>query len=338
MRVAPLDYAEIYSRCRNDEAWHTGTSMAMAQLPFSIAAEQIIDRCRSLAHLSETPVGTTRTFLCEAMRECHTFLRSWMEDAGMTVSVDGVGNLCGSYRGSVPEASTFVLGSHLDTVPNAGAFDGVLGVAIAISLVELLKGRRLPVALEVVGFSEEEGVRFGFPFIGSKGWLRRLDDDLLARKDKAGTSVGDAIRAFGLDPTLAASVNPARRAGFLEFHIEQGPVLDTLGLPLGLVTAIAGQTRASLTFRGSANHAGTTPMHLRKDALAGAAAWIAAVERRARSVEGLVATVGTIQALPGASNVIAGETIASLDIRHVNDRIRDVNAEELLKEARKSSG
>ncbi|MFL6417550.1 MAG: allantoate amidohydrolase [Bryobacteraceae bacterium] len=307
--------------------------MASAQPPFSEAARVVISRCRSIARFSDTPGGTTRIFLGEAMHDCHTYLRCWMEDAGMTVRVDQVGNLRGFYPGEIGEAPVFVLGSHLDTVPNAGAFDGVLGVAIAISLVELLEKRRLPFALEVVGFSEEEGIRFGFPFLGSRGWVGPLEDDLLAAKDETGVSVAEAIRNFGLNPRSGKSNAVERRAGFLEFHIEQGPVLDGLDLPLGLVTDIAGQTRASLTFRGSANHAGTTPMHLRKDALAGAASWIAAVEGEARSVAGLVATVGVLQAFPGAPNVIAGEARATLDIRHANDKIRERNAEQLLNRA-----
>jgi allantoate deiminase len=250
----------------------------------------------------------------------------------MAVRVDEVGNLLGSYAGEVEGAPVFVLGSHLDTVPNAGAFDGVLGVVIAISLVELLNKRALPFAIEVVGFSEEEGIRFGLPFIGSRGWSEGLNGDVLAVKDAAGQSVADAIRTFGLEPGLGTAQTGDRR-GFLEFHIEQGPVLDSLNLPLALVTSIAGQTRVSLTFRGDTNHAGTTPMRLRRDALAGAAAWVTAVEECARSVEGLVATVGSLQPLPGVANVIAGEARATLDIRHGNDEIRAFNTENLLKRA-----
>src|SRR4051794_30209847 len=257
--------------------------MASAQTRFAKAAQQVVSRCHSLALFSETPTGTTRTFLCDAMHECHRFLRSWMEQAGMNVTIDRTGNIRGFYTGSIAGFPPFVIGSHLDTVPDAGAFDGVLGVAIAISLVELLEGRRLPFPLEVVGFSEEEGVRFGVPFIGSRGWLGRLDEHLLTMEDKSGTSVAEAIRQFGIEPSSAISDQPKQRAGFLEFHIEQGPVLDSLGIPLALVTAIAGQTRASVIFRGKANHAGTTPMHLRYDALAGAAEWIIAVEQVGRS-------------------------------------------------------
>jgi allantoate deiminase len=269
------------------------------------------------------------------MHDCHAFLRSWMKCAGMRVSIDRVGNLRGFYPGETADAPTFVLGSHLDTVPNAGAFDGVLGVAIAISLVELLGGRRLPYALEIVGFSEEEGVRFGIPFIGSLGWLSELPTRVLETKDKAGVSVREAIQRFRPGVDEDGENELPRRAGFLEFHIEQGPVLEMLGLPVGSVTAIAGQTRASVTFRGSANHAGTTPMHLRKDALAALAEWILAVEDLARSVDGLVATVGGLEVLPGASNVIAGECTATLDVRHANDAVRNMAAQKLLEKAEK---
>jgi allantoate deiminase len=312
--------------------------MADVQTACFQAAQQVIDCCRSVAWFSETPGATTRTFLCDAMNDSHAFLRSCMESAGMKVTLDRVGNLRGYYPGETAGAPTFVLGSHLDTVPNAGAFDGVLGVAIGISLVQLLGGRRLPYALEIVGFSEEEGIRFGIPFIGSLGWLGELPARVLEAKDKAGISVRETIQRFRHGVDGEAPNEPSRRAGFLEFHIEQGPVLDTLGLPVAPVTAIAGQTRASVTFRGSANHAGTTPMHLRKDAAAAIAEWILAVEGIARSVEGLVATVGALEVLPGASNVIAGECRATLDVRHADDSVRNMAAQKLLERAEKIAG
>jgi allantoate deiminase len=197
----------------------------------------------------------------------------------------------------------------------------------------LLGGRPLPFGLEIVGFSEEEGVRFGVPFIGSKGWLGELAPELLATEDKRGISITEAIRRFGRNPHSQPPAEYPEPAGFLEFHIEQGPVLENLDLPLGLVTAIAGQTRASLTFQGKANHAGTTPMHLRQDALAGAAEWITAVEKVACVVDGLVATVGDIEVLPGATNVIPGEARVTLDVRHADDAIRDAGAQRLLRKA-----
>ena len=252
----------------------------------------------------------------------------------MSVRLDAVGNLCGVYSGSRPRAPRLIIGSHLDTVPNAGAYDGVLGVVLGIVLVEALAGRRLPFSIEVVGFSEEEGVRFGFPFIGSRAFTGTLKADLLQRKDRDRITVKEAIREFGLNPLLVADAHardPA--ASYLEFHIEQGPVLEALDLPLGVVEAIAGQSRASVLFRGRANHAGTTPMHLRHDALAGAAEWITAVEREARANTGLVATVGSIDAKPGASNVIAGEVRVTLDVRHSGDGIRLKALQRLLVQA-----
>ncbi|HEY6362809.1 MAG TPA: allantoate amidohydrolase [Vicinamibacterales bacterium] len=283
----------------------------------------VIGWCRALARHSEEPGFTTRTFLSAPMRAVHADLSAWMARAGMDVRVDAAGNLRGVYPGSSPDAATLFIGSHLDTVPHAGAFDGVLGVVIGIMLVDMLEGRRLPFSIEVVGFSEEEGVRFGVPFIGSRALAGTLDEDLLGRRDAAGIRVSDAIREFGLDPSRLGAARAADRAiGYFELHIEQGPLLEALELPLGVVDAIAGQSRVDVAFTGTSGHAGTTPMHARRDALAGAAEWIGHVEREAAGTRGLVATVGRIDALPGATNVIAGTCRASLDIRHADDGIR----------------
>jgi allantoate deiminase len=268
------------------------------------------------------------------MRAVHRDLTAWMVDLGMTVRVDPAGNLRGVYAGTQPHATRLFLGSHLDTVPNAGAFDGVLGVVLAIALVESIEGRRFPYAIEVVGFSEEEGVRFGVPFIGSRAFAGTADAALLDHRDANGLSVGEALREYGLDPAAIreAAAGPAR--AYLEFHIEQGPVLDTLDIPLGLVDTIVGQTRAEAAFIGTAGHAGTTPMSARRDALAAAAEWILTVEREARDVPGLVATVGRVHAHPGAGNVIAGRCLATLDVRHADDRVRRLSAERLKAHAR----
>ncbi len=286
-------------------------------------AREVIDLCRSLAMCTEEPGSTTRTFLSAPMREVHSRLGGWMQRVGMTVDVDAAGNLRGVYGGSAPGAPPLLIGSHLDTVPHAGPFDGVLGVVTGTALVDLLGGRRFPFSIEVVGFSEEEGVRFGVPFIGSRALVGTLDDSLLGRSDAAGRTVGDAIRDFGLDPTLLdAAVAAADAVGYVEIHIEQGPVLDSLGLPLGIVDTIAGQTRADLHFAGAANHAGTTPMADRKDALAGAAQWIVEVERVGRATDGLVATVGKVDVEPGAANAVPGGCLATLDVRHAEDGVR----------------
>jgi allantoate deiminase len=298
-------------------------------------AREIIRRCRLLAECSEEPGWTTRTFLSPVMRAVHSDLAAWMVDLGMNVRVDQVGNLHGVYEASRPDARRFFIGSHLDTVPRAGAFDGVLGVVLGIALVELLNGERFPFAIEVVGFSEEEGVRFGVPFIGSRAFTGSADAVLLARRDAGGVSVADAIRQYGLNPaSIRDAVAESRAVGYLEFHIEQGPVLDTLGIPLGIVDMIVGQTRAEAVFTGAPGHAGTTPMARRRDALAAAAEWTVAVEREAHATPGLVATVGRVQADPGVGNVIAGRCAATLDVRHQDDTVRKATVHKLETSAR----
>jgi allantoate deiminase len=257
------------------------------------------------------------------MRDCHREIGKWLQAAGADVWVDAAGNLRGVHPAAGGRVPRLLVGSHLDTVPNAGAFDGVLGVVLAVALLEELEGKKLPFALEVVGFSDEEGVRFGTPFIGSRALVGRLDDGLLSVRDAGGLSVREAIENFGLrtEEISRAALNQDTFA-YLEFHIEQGPVLESLKQPLGVVEAIVGQTRMEFVFRGQANHAGTTPMHLRQDAMAAAAEWMVAVERTALDDAELVATVGRIEAKPGAMNVIAGEVQATVDLRHRSDEIR----------------
>jgi allantoate deiminase len=297
-------------------------------------AREVITRCQILARFSEDSGSTRRTFLSAPMRDCHREISSWMKALGMIVSVDAVGNLRGFYSGTSPGAPRILMGSHLDTVANAGAFDGILGVVLAAGLVESLEGRKLPFGIEVIGFSEEEGVRFGVPFIGSRALVGRLDEELLGRKDEHGVSVRKMIQDFGLNPNeiyKAALSNDV--LGYIEFHIEQGPVLEDLGRALGVVEAIVGQNRLEFTFSGQANHAGTTPMNLRQDALAAAAEWIVAVESLAQRTPGIVATVGFVEAIPGAANVIAGKARATLDIRHASDGARTEALDELIRQA-----
>jgi allantoate deiminase len=286
-------------------------------------AEKIIARCTRLASITEVRGSTCRTFLSVAMRECYGVVSDWMEAAGAEVTVDAAGNLRGFYAAAETAAPRLLLGSHLDTVPDAGAYDGVLGVVLAVSLLETLENRKLPFAIEVIGFSEEEGIRFGTPFIGSRALAGKLDAELLDGTDTNGVSVRTAIENFGLKPTeiSKAAMNNDSLA-YVEFHIEQGPVLESLGIPLGVVEGIAGQTRCEFTFLGRANHAGTTPMNLRHDAMSGAAEWIVEVERVAKSEKGLVATVGRIAATPNAANVVAGQVRLSLDVRHKSNDMR----------------
>jgi allantoate deiminase len=259
------------------------------------------------------------------MHDVHALLGEWMRRVGMDVHVDPAGNLRGVYAAHAAPGPDrrLIIGSHLDTVPRAGAFDGILGVILAIALIDQLEGRRYPYAIETIGFSDEEGTRFGAPFIGSRAFAGTLDEALLQRRDTAGKTVREAIREYGLDAErLDAAIAPPDSAGYFEIHIEQGPVLDALDLPLGIVDAIVGQTRCDVIFEGSANHAGTTPMVSRRDALAGAAEWILEVERLARHTDRLVATVGHVDVEPGATNVIAGRCRATLDMRHPEDSHR----------------
>src|SRR5229473_1303654 len=297
-------------------------------------AETVISRCQTLARFSEDPGSTRRTFLSPPMRDCHREIASWLSPLAVSVTIDAAGNLRGLYPANHPNAPRLLIGSHLDTVPNAGAYDGILGVVLAIALLETLEGRKLPFGIEVIGFSEEEGVRFGVPFIGSRALVGRVDEELLARKDEHGVSVRKAIQDFGLNPNeISNSALSDDVLGYLEFHIEQGPVLDHLGRPLGVVEAIVGQNRLEFTFSGQANHAGTTPMNLRHDALAAAAEWIVAIEDFAQRTKGLVATVGFVEARPGATNVIAGEARVTLDICHASDHARTEALDELIRQA-----
>jgi allantoate deiminase len=299
-------------------------------------ALQVIDRCRELALCTQVEGQTTRTFLAPSMHRVHTLLGAWMQAAGMQVRVDAAGNLRGLLPAG-PRSPRLLIGSHLDTIANAGAFDGVLGVALGVALVEEIAATSssnppLPFAIEVVGFSEEEGVRFAKPFLGSLALIGELNSATLARTDCNGVSVADAIRQFGLDPAElpAAVVDPAA-FGYLEVHIEQGPVLDSQGHALGVVDGVAGQTRMQLVFTGQAGHAGAMPMGaLRHDALAAAAQWVVEVERYANQCHGLVATVGKLETRTGASNVIAGDATATLDVRHSQNALRQAAVQHCL--------
>jgi allantoate deiminase len=297
-------------------------------------AQEVIMRCQLLARFSEEPPRICRTFLSPPMRDSHREIQSWMHPLGMKVQIDAVGNLRGIYPSAEVTTARLLIGSHLDTVPDAGAYDGILGVVLAVSLVESLEGRKLPFAIEVVGFSEEEGVRFGVPFIGSRALVGQVDEELLNRQDARGISVRNAIEQYGLNPgEISALALKDGVLGYLEFHIEQGPVLENLGLPLGIVECISGQTRMEVLFSGTAGHAGTIPMRLRRDALVAAAEWTVAVEEYARGTPGMVATVGVLEARPGVSNVIAGECHATLDVRHASDAVRTESVKDLLRNA-----
>lgn len=297
-------------------------------------AQRVIAECAQIAAMSEEPGRITRRFLTRPVREVHAHLRARMEALGMTVRVDAAGNLRAHWRPPGAGGKRLLTGSHIDTVPNAGAYDGVLGVVMALECVEIAQEMKLPLAIEVIAFSEEEGVRFGIPFIGSRAVSGCFDTELLNSKDPNGITLEGAIRDFGLD---ASRIDEAALddgvAGFVEFHIEQGPVLEADGLSVAAVTEIVGQTRLSLEFVGRANHAGTTPMSLRYDALAAAAEWITGVELIARSTDGLVATVGKVAVEPNAGNVIPGNVKISLDVRHGHDPTRKAVLKRMLENA-----
>jgi allantoate deiminase len=289
-------------------------------------AERIMQRCDELARHSELPGGLTRVFLSPQYRAATDLVLGWMREAGMRASLDAIGNAVGRYDGAAGDAPSLVLGSHLDTVRDAGRYDGMLGVITAIECVAALSraGRRLPFALEVIGFGDEEGVRFGTTMLGSRALAGRLDSAALESPDAAGISVRQALLAFGLDPQRATQLG--RRKGevsaYVELHIEQGPVLEAEGLPIGVVSAISGFSRLRARMRGVAGHAGTVPMPLRRDALAAAAECVLAIERIARANQELVGTVGRMDAKPGAINVIPGEVEFTIDLRAPRDELR----------------
>ena len=296
-----------------------------------------MERCDALAAFTEDEGALTRRFATPALRDASDAVRDWMAAAGMSVREDAAGNVIGTYEGRDAGAGTLLLGSHLDTVRDAGRYDGALGVLVAIAAVGRLgaRGERLPFALEVYAFSDEEGTRFGTAYLGSAAVAGRFDEAWLARRDGDGTTMGDALRAYGCDPGALAG---ARRdadglIGYVEVHIEQGPVLERAGTPVGVVEAIAGQTRWGVELRGKAGHAGTVPMDGRRDALCAAAELVLAVEHAGRTRPGLVATVGELAVLPGASNVIPGAVRLSVDVRHGDDAARSDAVAQLEAEA-----
>lgn len=280
----------------------------------------------ALGRVSDEEGRLTRTFLSPAMRRANALVGGWMREAGLAVREDSVGNLIGRAEGAKVGAKTLLLGSHLDSVRDAGRFDGPLGVLLPIVALRELRRRgvTLPFAVEVLGFSEEEGVRFASAYLGSEGYTGRLKAKTLVLRDSTGVSVGDALKEFGGGNFSLPKAAHSRGdlLGYVEVHIEQGPVLEAKGLAVGVVSAIAGQSRFKLTWTGQAGHAGTTPMALRRDALTGAAEFALAVEKRARGMTGLVATVGALAVSPGAANVIPGQVVHTLDVRQACDAKR----------------
>jgi allantoate deiminase len=301
-----------------------------------IDAARIMARCDELARISELPDAIARIYLSPQQRAANELVQGWMREAGMETRIDAAGNLVGRYEGDKPGLPCLMLGSHLDTVRDAGKYDGPLGVISAIDCVQALGDakRRLPFALEVVGFADEEGVRFGATLLGSRAVAGTFDVAQLERRDRDGVSMREAMKTFGLDPDGIGRA--ARRAeeihAYAELHIEQGPVLEAEGIAVGVVTAINGFSRLAVRLGGVAGHAGTVPMNLRRDALAGAAECVLIVEGVGGSAASLVATVGRVEAKPGAINVIPGEASFTIDCRAPNDEVREKALARMLRD------
>jgi allantoate deiminase len=290
------------------------------------AGEEVMARLDALAQFSAEPNALTRLYLSPEHKSAALQVQTWMQQAGMEASIDAVANVVGRYEGREPGLPALLLGSHIDTVRNAGKYDGCFGVIAAIQAVAALheKGERLPFAIEVIAFGDEEGVRFPVTLTGSRAVAGTLDPAALDAEDTERINIRQALQQFGCNPAEIDRV-PRRKEDVLaycELHIEQGPVLEAENLPVGVVTAINGASRFSIAAEGMAGHAGTVPMRLRRDALCAAAEMILEIERVARDTGQLVATVGRIEALPGATNVIPSTARFTLDIRSPSDRVR----------------
>ncbi len=288
---------------------------------------RLMERLDALARFSDDADGLTRLYLSPAHKRAANALADWMRDARMAVRMDALGTLVGRYEGASTDAPVLLIGSHIDTVRNAGKYDGALGALAALTVVEMLsrKGERLPFAIEMVAFGDEEGVRFPSTLRSSRALAGTLDPASLDERDGSGISVREALSTFGCDPARVGEAAMSRDAvlGFIEVHIEQGPVLERADQPVGIVTAINGARRLRVVVDGKAGHAGTVPMAMRRDSLAAAAEMVLAVERIAKATADVVGTVGVIAAHPGAVNVIPGQTTFTIDVRSPDDAQRD---------------
>jgi beta-ureidopropionase / N-carbamoyl-L-amino-acid hydrolase len=294
----------------------------------------IISRARELAQWTELPEGLMCTYFSAAHKAAAAQLRDWMAAAGMSAAIDPVGNVIGRYASDNADAKALIVGSHYDTVANAGQFDGRLGILTAIAVVDHLHRTRqkLPFHIDVIAFSEEEGVRFSAPYLGSGAIAGTFDESALARRDINDISLATVLRKEGVDLEIIQKLarQPETLRGYLEIHIEQGPVLLEKDLPVGIVTSITGSARYRITVQGAAGHAGTVPMPLRRDAAAAAAEIVLAVERRCRANANLVGTVGQITVPHGLINVIPGSCELSLDIRSVDDGTRSAATHDIM--------
>ena len=324
--------------------------------PEASGGARAVARCDAMGQVpySDEPDMLFRAWMTPAFARTQEQVGAWMVEAGMNVCLDGASNLVGQYPGTEADAPTLLIGSHLDSVRDAGRYDGLLGIMLGIEAVAALHGadKHCPFAIEVIAFGDEEGSRFPAAMLTSRAIAGTLDTDALNVGDKDGVTVASALRAFnpdydrvcqglavtpaygerlGLSSIAAAARPPGSVIGYLEAHIEQGPALEAADVPVGIVTGIASQLRYRLTLEGTAGHAGTTAMPLRRDALAAAAEVVLAAEREAfKGPEDLVATVGMLEVEPGAANVIPGRVVLTLDVRALDPRLRDATARDIL--------
>ena len=291
----------------------------------AIGGARAMRRLDVLGTYSDDRTCLTRLYLTAAHKTAASQVKIWMEEAGLATHMDAVGNIVGRYAGTGDDGGVLLIGSHIDTVRNAGKYDGMLGVVVAIEAVAGLRDRRerFPFAIEIIAFGDEEGVRFPVTLTGSKAISGTLDPKALGAQDTDGLSIRDALAKFGCPPDPMRLTHDRKKTlGYFEVHIEQGPVLESMKLPVGIVTGIAGANRARVTVSGTAGHAGTVPMNLRRDAAAAAAEMILAVERQAITTDDLVTTVGRIEVKPGAVNVIPAEAEFTIDMRSPRDTLR----------------
>jgi len=301
--------------------------MAQVNQPGSLRfGPEIMARLEQLASISHDHGALSRHFLTPEHKAAGELIKNWMEEAGMKAGFDAIGNVVGRYDGVRPGLPAVLTGSHFDTVRNAGKYDGMLGVVTPISCVKALHevGGRLPFAIEVIGFADEEGVRFNATLLGSRAVAGTFDPTLLDKTDAEGITMAEALRRFGLDPARVreAAHKPENVLGYVEIHIEQGPVLLNKGLPVGVVTSIAGANRFVVRVEGLAGHAGTVPMDHRQDAATAAAEMLLFIEKRCQGTESLVGTVGVLNVPNGATNVIPGVAEFTIDMRAGDDAIR----------------